>query len=449
MRLTCVFILFLFSRTAVCLDGTGLEEKLEIVRDRKRPHAARIQEIQIIARVRPTSDAIVKTIMECLDDESEGMRRMAVVCLGETKTDNNSAIERLVSFLEEKDIGAVAESSLERIGRPALGKLRLCLNSPSPLVRLRAIRLLGCIGKEAADCSPKLLSVVKEERDPELVAAAAKSLGEVRAPAEEAIPALVKLIRSGRYEEAQGASISLGKYGDRAIEVIRELLDSDTEAIRNFVRLNSLRELDPTAKAEDLLNELLNKPEMVTAAVSALARLRLKRPSTVENVIGVLKGEAPYDHRAAAFYFIENKLGGLPASRALAIALAKHLDKLYGVNEIPEAIAALGQIDESIKKILVRAICQSKDSNVREGSAVALVKLDGYSKEVVGAVSQLLLDANEDKNVKFRMIELLAKGGAECRAALPAIEKALPETDSFIDDDIKKGIDAMKAMKDF
>ncbi len=94
---------------------------------------------------------------------------------------------------EEWGLDETAEDSLGRIGRAAVPALMGSLQSPDPVLRLRAIKILGRIGPDAEAAVPKL---VVSLQDPSQIVrkAAARTLGQIGPAASDAVGPLLQVM---------------------------------------------------------------------------------------------------------------------------------------------------------------------------------------------------------------------------------------------------------------
>jgi HEAT repeat protein len=84
-----------------------------------------------------------------------------------------------------------AEDALGRIGAPAVPALMDALRSADPIVRKKAVEVLGRMGEDAAPAVPALTALL-DDPDFGVRKAAARTLGQIGPDAKDAVPALIR-----------------------------------------------------------------------------------------------------------------------------------------------------------------------------------------------------------------------------------------------------------------
>jgi len=252
-------------------------------------------ELRVVERItrRVIDDELLPALLARLTDEHFDVRAAAVIALG--KAGDVRAVEPLVDALGDshKQVSESAALALGILGEKAaisvLRELLIDSREGRKLVRrpqevpfrTRAFAAiaLGLIGDASA--APDLLDAVRaDSRHRDLPSCAAVGLALMGAPAGDAVPALLDLVRSGRSSDVVRAHAinALGKIGDRSA------LSTLQKALRDkslHVRRSAVQALGRVARADDavatrMLVEVVRKgrdPQSVHWGCIALGRI--------------------------------------------------------------------------------------------------------------------------------------------------------------------------------
>jgi HEAT repeat protein len=150
-----------------------------------------------------------------------------------------------------------AEDALRKSGRLAVPTLISALAAREIAIRLKAARILGCLGEEAAAAAPALTAAV-QDKDLDVRLAAAKGLWNVTRTAEVVVPAFVDLLEQARVSGRVGGEVrrrylqtvmeALSRIGPPATAAVPALTAVAKESDRNL-RESALSALQAVAPA--------------------------------------------------------------------------------------------------------------------------------------------------------------------------------------------------------
>jgi HEAT repeat protein len=308
-----------------------------------------------------------------------------------------------------------------------------------------------------------------KDDSPRVRRVAAEELGRRGAKAEDAVPALVALLRQDKAEPVrQAAAEALAKVGPRAVPALVDVL-KDREPSSRDAAANSLRLMGPGAKeAVTALAARLkdDSPDVRQRAAEALGAIgpdaKDAAPALVEalkdpgNAEGAPRGLGPSTVRDAALAALLHL--GPEAEKALArdglpVVVLRLKDRDPAVREAAAiTLAYLGPKGEAVVPALVEAcrdsqkevraaagsalgqlgpkgvtallgLCCDKDAEVRFSAVNQVEWLFSIPPEAVGPLTKLLDDPNP--SVRTKAIEALARCGPLARAAVPALAAAV------------------------
>ncbi len=237
---------------------------------------ARVTAVRALRAVDPQTPDIVGGLARALADDSYRVRGEAASALAAAGADAAPATEALAKALKDPDTGVrtCAAVALGRIGEPTLkvaGALADAMSDVEPAVQMAAcaaldalplkteqrvefaaraaasprsgarswgLRRLGEIGEAAKDAEPLLVKAL-EEKDASLRRRAAEALGRIGA-SDAAISPLARAIADGDEGVAEAAVVSLGTFGDKALQPLMELFQEDDRWLRASTVLGAL-----------------------------------------------------------------------------------------------------------------------------------------------------------------------------------------------------------------
>jgi HEAT repeat protein len=161
------------------------------------------------------ADAVPVLLTASLGDTSEDVRQMAQAGLDRMRLSHEEAIQ--VCF-EQLGDSIHAEDALRKSGRLAVLTLISALAAREIAIRLKAARILGSLGEEAAAAAPALTAAV-QDKDLDVRLAAAKGLWNVTKTAGVVVPAFVDLL-----EQARVGGLMAGEVRRRYLQTVMEAL---------------------------------------------------------------------------------------------------------------------------------------------------------------------------------------------------------------------------------
>jgi HEAT repeat protein len=173
---------------------------------------------------------------------------------------------------------------------PALVK---ALKHEDARVRQEAAEDLGQIGAPAADAVPALLQLTKKDPDPLTRIAAAQAVTAIDPKNETAIPALEEALQDKAANVRKKAAESLGDLGPGARSVIPILIKTvkDPDPLVSWASIDALGQIGPKAEAAvPTLVEALKEGNTRAAAVDALGQIGRHAQAAIPALEEVLKG---------------------------------------------------------------------------------------------------------------------------------------------------------------
>ena len=263
---------------------------------------------------------------------------------------------------------------------------------------------------------------------------AAYALGQIRPPARQAIPELVRALDDQYLELCWYAVDALGRIGPAAQEAVPAIVDAIKDPANDqYFRRNAataLGRIGPAARqAAPVLTEALGADDHVyrVAAATALWKIE-RRPAALSTLVAVLRnqtGEAPYQ---ACVALLEIGPDAKVADRELAAALghkdsdvrraaAKALGRM-GLEVVPLVAGALDSaiVDRQTAMVALGYIIDDTRRNVLYRPGTRTEDFAAAAKPLISsavpALVTLLDDRNED--VRLEAARTLARMGPLC-----------------------------------
>ena len=276
------------------------------------------------------------------------------------------------------------------------GRLFKYLLSSNPLIRLRAVQVIGRIQdpQDVAHLLPLL-----NDADEEVVREAVFALGQIGAA--EATPALLERNKTASPEMQAAIADALGKIGgSEAIGALEEMLRAFRSDVRTAAIGGLARAADPSSIQAVLMAVHDGDPQVAWRAISALERVEYERTAKV--VIPFLEHKDAVVRASAARTLGKNK------SKDSVPPLIKILsDEDPGV--LINAIDALGRIVEKSKNADVvsplGALLRKHDNHLVRKAAASALGSNGH-KDAKDYLVQSILD--ESAGVRIESYKALA-----------------------------------------
>ena len=377
-------------------------------------------------------EEVVLALRRALKDESELVRKSAVVALGRLEEQSAPAVPDLIEMIESgtPEMQLVIIRTLSRIGGEAASAVPVLKNlaQEASVAALSARFALFRITGESQRHVRVLANVVRRSSSVDLRAGAAQILGEFGAAAEEAVPALVEALKHDEFLTRLLAARSLGQIARRpnaAIPALEEAIHMEEEGATNSgttadVRLLAIASLgkfkDQRGKVEPILFDIAERGQarLRASAIRVLGEIgtREERFNTLlqDALEGVLVTEAALDALAQ----MERPLPDLSEAVAQVVRTAWLRESALDV------LDRIGGPSEKIVPFLIEALTD-RDPGIRGQAARALGKRKYRTEEVVAALSEALSD--EHYWVVDAAVESLGELGRAAKSALPKLKR--------------------------
>ncbi|MDO8730571.1 MAG: HEAT repeat domain-containing protein [Candidatus Omnitrophota bacterium] len=283
-------------------------------------------------------------------------------------------------------------------GRPASIFLLVFFGSvlSSPFA---SARNLGILNQENAETIQKLvLDLQSQSRDDQV--RAAQALGEMGSDAQGAVPALVKVIKTGSPEARVVSTIALLKIDPTMRDMIPILL----------------RALEKEGKEQEVaLEQEIGLQEDALRKWSTLMKSKVD-PKILPVLVQALR-ESDSDIRTLGVLVLGSLARELPEALPYVLKAYRDPDK-----QVRGAVlGALSRIGPGPKEVIPAILKGFKDSEpeVRARAVIALGRLGASSKEVVPALTRALNDP--EPQVRTAALKILESFGGDAREAAPTV----------------------------
>lgn len=330
------------------------------------------------------------------------VREQATVCLGRLGPRAEAAAPTLVDRLGDADPDVVraAEGALSRIGPGAVPALVQGLEAPAPMVRRRAIALLGDreVFGGALEAAVEPLSRRFADPEPEVRVALASTLGSLAVTRPELKLMIVQALEDSAAVVRVAAARALGRLG-RSVAHAAPALERRLDDPEPAVRVEAARALfEATGTVEGVVPVLvaaLEEPEVHWQAALALGAMGPAAASAVPALLERLESEVA--HRPAR----------MPATASLALARMG-------------AVATPGLVE----------LLHHPEPSVRLGAVTALA---GHGPGARSAVPRLIeLLEEPELEARIAVVNTLGAIGLEATAALPDLVRLTRHADEYL-----------------
>jgi HEAT repeat protein len=387
--------------------------------------SARINAIDRLGRAGPKAAQAVEALTGLLEDDSAKVRAHAAKALGDIGKPALPAVKALASLITDEDahVRRAAVEALDdiepgpEVGVPIIVKM---LEDADPAARIRALHALADEGKTAV---PHLIDALAKE---EAAYWACLVLSEIGPDAEDAVPALTKVLedkRLGVRREAILALAAIGEASAPATDALVESLDCEVNGVVATYAMGKIGRVPPAAKKKILKNARSEDGVLATVSLWALARLnpddeKLQRRS-VRRLAEFLKSDDPKQRVAAAQALIELD----PDPEISRPIIKKVMDGASPevLDTVLDAVASLGE------KALPRMIEALKAPEVRARVASIIARIGPKAKQAVPALVEALADPEPE--TRNEVLFALGSIGPGAESAVPAVAKALGDPD--------------------
>ncbi|MGB3292062.1 MAG: HEAT repeat domain-containing protein, partial [Phormidesmis sp.] len=323
------------------------------------------------------------------------------------------------------------DQDIRRITAYELGQARSAVAVPGLIealadaeseVRFAAIAALGRIGSEAEDAVPALVSIL-QTREASACSEAAGTIGKIGLRTEVSVPGLVDALQR-REDCRRAASIALYSIGEDAIPALMPLLRDVKDEVRftAAVRLATLGE--NTTDLADVLLESLDQ-EVGYEAIRSLGRLGSTADKAVPALLDILQNNDRYWSNAA---LAVGHIG--PSAVPGLIALLDEDDEVV----LTRTLFALGQIGPAAQAAVphLRPLLQSRNEKIQLLAAIALAEVGAEADTVLPIlIPALQIDISE---VRDTVASAIGSLGAASAAAAPNLIWVIGEGSAYSED---------------
>jgi S1-C subfamily serine protease/HEAT repeat protein len=387
--------------------------------------AKRAKAAETLGEMGEKAKAAISSLLKLLNDPDDFVKRMATNALDKIGLPSKSDVPMLANLLRDQsvELRRYAARTLEKMGADARGALNDLLQATTDkdtVVRQHAFRSLGRFGRDAKDLILRPLEEGLKDEDRDVRLAAAESLGNVYASAND-MESLRKLIKHDDPDIKVMAVKGLVKMGKNAKPALPEMMDlakNDQGDLRKAV-LQWIVTLDPADSKQAMpmvmeglkngdkdmkltaLALLANSPKEVQPSTVATLRDLVKDADVKEKALECLAKVAPYQ-KSALGVLVElvkedgdsteaaaKAIGEMGAAAAPAVReLIKLMDIANNpiqpadtarVNKIASLIAKIGK--PAVKDLRAGALSRNI---TRWGCIIALGEIGPPAKEAIG-----------------------------------------------------------------
>lgn len=424
----CCSTLLAIALVAVCAVGQEPDVAKLTAALESKDAQTRAKAADDLAQAGESAKAALPALIKALSDDSKEVRWRAARTLG--------------------GFGAGAES--------AVVPLIKALSDPDSQVKAYAAFALGAIGEKARSAAPALLKIAPD-KDELVRRAALGALRKIKPPREVTRPLFIEMLEHTNPTLITAMMRTFAEAGEEAVPVLSEALAEKKTA---YWAALALREIGPKAKvAVTPLVEVLKKNDEPEVRMQAALALGAIGPGA--------KGAVP----ALAMALDKDEFAGAKFASAYALGMIRSkegaIESLEGAAKSDDQFLALvsswslaqlepekkGRSEQAAKLII--AGLKSKDTKLRSVAARAMAELKGQSTAVAPALIAALKDADPEvvgnaidalaaggkdvvpavavglgnKDLRLFAVRILGRIGADSKAAVPALIKALSVDD--------------------
>ncbi|HLX64985.1 MAG TPA: DUF2950 family protein [Planctomycetota bacterium] len=307
------------------------------------------------------------------------------------------------------------------------------LRNANDNARLAAIKNLQQV---AGGIKPMVqaLTLALNDKNAEVRSGVARALADIGPSAREAVPALIPLLNDADETVRASAALALGEIGilpdrDGSLHypafcpLVFQLQDSSPS-----VRAHAAEALGKLGRAAastaPFIRELLSDPDQETAIAAAIALAAMNEPEPSAARLYVLALRREGDAHMLADSAL--KRIGPPAVDALkSDLLDKAPDHRYIRRDAAATLERLGESARPAIPTLIEALAD-KDTEIQNGAALALLKLNAAPLEASSALLRLMRDSNEIRPRALAAFERMGERAADIPLAILKDEKDAP-----------------------
>lgn len=346
-------------------------------------------------------------------------------------------------------------------GKSVVPTLMKGLESKDNEIRWHVAYLLGEIGPEAKDAVPALIKIVKsrptdasrtptdyEVTDNDVRGWAAQALGDIGVQSETVVPLLIAALKEDHIRLREGAAWGLGKFGAKAKEAIPVLIEALKDPRFEVRTIRHLGDDIPDHWAASAL--VFIGVDSVPALAKALGNENVAVRRHAAHALRSLSSEA----KSATDALIQAAKDQDPRVRQLAV-MALNGVELDPELAVPVLVAALDDSDARVRcaagdalrdygreaRVAVPKILEAlkdKDAEVRKAMIRALSTTTD-AELAVPVLARMLRDPHRD--VRGVAAYVLGGFGPKARVAISALTKALDDEDDWVRDHARHALE--------
>jgi HEAT repeat protein len=417
----------------------------------------RFYAIWSLAFVGPQAKNAVPAVVKAMTDPAAHVRRKAAYALGRIGADPETTAPVLVAALgdADADVREAASSALPKMGKIAVPPLIKAMQSDKAILRNGAIKTLGDIGAEAEPALPGLKAFLHDPKKgageqaadalagigtpalKTLVAAAADDNDAVRPLAlralnkmgATAVPAFIDLLGSKHLDVKRHAASILGQLQvqDKSVVIALGFATKDKDFQVRANALVSLQQMGTNAK--------LAEPYVVTLLTDLDPQIRLQAFHVLQS-IGV--DPRPGLKKALSHPDVATRIAtaSLMTQLNLEVALAEPilLDGLKNKDEAlkmqaAHALSLRGLQEDAVVPIFIAGLT-NKLPSVRRQAAESIARYGAKGRKAAPALINALEDP--DDAVSAQAMAALRQVGEDPKTLLPAMFKVLRRKETHL-----------------
>jgi HEAT repeat protein len=388
---------------------------------------------------------LVEALVRMLKSKGGDQRARAVYALQYLKPPPRGVVPDLVAAVKDPN-PVVRRCACDALGRhlgsegePALQALLAAMGDPDVWVRINAGQSLASRGGAAAEAIPPLIRLLRTE-DRNLRSQAAQILGKFGPSARVASAALLvalddemNYVRKSAEEALNAVSPIESKTADEALEALRQGdISRRLAAVRDLVRPGSTAQQEIPSKIRvEALRMALGDPDPIVCATAAagLGRLGRQAEEAAPALLATMKDERPEVRVQSATALGRVAPGDEKAIETLGLALAGDPD-VDVRNAAASGLGWMGPQATVAAPVMIRAL-NDPDETVRVHVIVALGRIGPADGSVATALKTI---AERDPSTEFRIWAIRALGliGGKSNVVVPTLLMMLDDANGNI-----------------
>jgi len=357
---------------------------------------------------------VAHRVQACIKEIEQGLpiARLVAQLQAKTPAERVKAARRFLAFGPTILDGAV----------PALIR---ALDDPDPEVRTRVMGVLGYIGPAAKTAVPRILTLAQDAGPTDTIhEVAAVALGSIGEGAEEAIPYLLKLVKSQDIVLVYPAAAALGSIGKKNEAVVVPVLFGLLKHENALIRGTAAAALGQFGKADEAAQEVTRQAaKSVDGGVRGRAAAQIKEIEWDLQIakLGSQLQAKTSEERLRAARGLNNLAGpgvGVAVLPALILALDDPDPKVR--SDVIGLLCGIGSAGKVAVPALIRALDDS-DPELRGQAITALGSIGPAALAALPRIRAVADDARADPNLRMDAILALRGFGDAAGDFVPSL----------------------------